>query len=104
MIRILIENLFVFLLPTLGYVAWIAYKTREWPGLWTVLSGAPLLRLFVAGAILMLTTMALIASRSHNDPSEVYVPPVFKDGRIQPGHSMGGAGDAGTAPPADNKN
>lgn len=104
MIRILIENLFVFLLPTLGYVAWIAYKNREWPGLWTVLSDAPLIRLFVAGAVLMLTTMALVASRSHNAPDEVYVPPVFKDGKIQPGHSMGGSSGTPATPPATDTN
>lgn len=89
MIRIVIENLVFFLLPTFAYVAWIAYKTAEWPGLWTVLSRAPLLRLFVTGAALMLTTMALLATGTRNDPDDVYVPPVFKDGKIQPGHRAG---------------
>lgn len=87
MSRVIFENLIFFLLPTLFYVAWVAYKRTEWPGLWQVLSEAPLLRLFVGGAALMLTTMAMLASRSFNDPNDVYVPPVFKDGRIQPGHS-----------------
>ncbi len=95
MSRVIFENMTFFLLPTLLYVAWVAFKRREWPGLWSVLSDAPLTRLFVAGAALMLTTMALLASRSHNDPSDVYVPPVFKDGRIEPGHSTHDA-----APPA----
>jgi cytochrome c biogenesis protein CcdA len=87
MIRILIENMFFFLLPTLGYIAWVAFEKDDWPGLWEVLKGAPLVRLFVAGAALMLLTVALFASRSHNEPEDVYVPPVYKDGRIEPGHS-----------------
>lgn len=89
MIRILIENIFFFLLPTLGYIAWIAFRSNEWPGLWNVLKAAPLVRLFVAGAALMIVTLTLLASRSHNDPEEVYVPPIFKDGQIEPGHGAG---------------
>lgn len=103
MSRVIFENLVFFLLPTLFYVAWIAYRRREWPGLWQVLSEAPLLRLFVAGAALMLTTMALLASRSHNDPEDVYVPPVFKDGKIQPGHSEPPNPSQPTSPAAEKK-
>ena len=88
MIRITIENIFVFLLPVIGYIAYTAFKRKDWPGLSAVLSEAPLIKLFVAGAILMLTSVTLISSRSHNTPDEAYVPPVFKDGKLQPGHAI----------------
>ena len=88
MIRIVIENIFFFLLPTLGYIGWVAFKRNDWPGLSAVLSDAPLLKLFVLGAALMLVTLALFSTRSHNTPNEAYVPPVFKDGKLQPGYSV----------------
>lgn len=88
MMRILIENIFFFLLPTLVYVAWVAFSQNEWAGLPRVLRSAPLLRLFVAGAALMLATLTLLSSRSHNSPHDVYEPPSIKDGKVEPGHSI----------------
>lgn len=86
MSRIVIENIFFFLLPTLVYVAWVAYSENEWPGLGSVLSRAPLLKLFLAGGALMLTTLVLLSTRSGNDPHSVYVPPGIENGQLQPGH------------------
>lgn len=74
MTRIVIENIFFFLLPTLVYIMWIAFKEDEWAGLSAIVSRAPLLRLFVAGAALMLGTLIAFSSRSHNSPRDVYVP------------------------------
>jgi hypothetical protein len=86
MIRILIENIFVFLLPTLVYVGWIAFVRNDWPGLGAVLKAAPLFRLFVLGALLMLATLTLLASRHENKPGQSYVPPSFEGGKFEPGH------------------
>jgi hypothetical protein len=88
MIRITIENVFFFLVPTLVYIAWIAFKRDDWPGLWEVLKVAPLLNLFVLGAAMMLTTLVLFSSHANNTPDETYVPPVFQDGKLQPGHPV----------------
>ena len=88
MMRITIENLFVFMLPVLGYIAWVAFKRNDWPGLSAVLRDAPLVKLFVSGAVFMLATLALFSSRSHNTPDEAYVPPVYKDGQLQPGRAV----------------
>ncbi len=88
MIRIVIENVFFFLLPTLAYLLWIAFKRNDWPGVWPVLKDAPLTILFVLGASLMLTTLVAFSSRSHNQPGETYAPPVFKDGQLEPGHKI----------------
>ena len=46
MIRIVIENIFLFMLPTVLYLAWVAFTENEWAGLPTVIREAPLLRLF----------------------------------------------------------
>jgi hypothetical protein len=88
MIRIVIENLFFFLLPTLLYVTWVAFKENDWRDVKRVLRRAPLLKLFVAGAVIMLATLVLFSSRSGNDPHDVYLPPELKDGKLQPGQRM----------------
>ncbi len=85
MIRIVIENLFIFLIPTLSYLTWIAFRRNDWPGLGRVLRDAPLVQLFVSGAVLMIGTLVLFSTREYNSPQEQYIPSVFKDGRIQPG-------------------
>ncbi|MGQ0456854.1 MAG: hypothetical protein ACT4OU_07315 [Hyphomicrobium sp.] len=63
MIRIVLENALIFLLPTIAYIAWTAFKLSEWPGLGEVIRGAPLVKLFVAGAILMLGALFTVAMR-----------------------------------------
>ncbi|MFN0218931.1 MAG: hypothetical protein ACKVP4_08980 [Hyphomicrobium sp.] len=63
MIRIVIENALIFLLPTFTYIAWTAFKLDEWPGLGAVIKAAPLIKLFVAGAFLMLSALASVALR-----------------------------------------
>jgi hypothetical protein len=88
MIRIVVENIFFFLLPTLVYIAWVAFKEDEWSGLPAIVRRAPLLRLFIAGAALMLLTLVTFSSRSHNSPDDVYVPQSMHDGKLQPGHAV----------------
>jgi hypothetical protein len=88
MIRIVIENLFFFLLPTIVYIAWVAFQRNDWPGLGSVIKDAPLLKLFVLGAASMLITLVAFSSRAKNAPGDAYEPPVFKDGKLQPGHSV----------------
>ena len=88
MIRIVIENIFLFMLPTVLYLAWVAFTENEWAGLPTVIREAPLLRLFVAGAALIFATLVTFSSRSHNNPHDVYVPPSIEDGKIEPGHTI----------------
>ncbi|MET0640448.1 MAG: DUF6111 family protein [Hyphomicrobium sp.] len=88
MIRIVLENVFFFLLPTLAYIVWVAFAEDEWAGFASVLSRAPLLRLFVAGAALMLGTLIAFSSRSHNSPNDVYVPAQNVDGKLEPAHSI----------------
>jgi Family of unknown function (DUF6111) len=99
MIRIVLENLILFMTPTLIYLAY-AYLTRDaepasGSGGGTVhsdrpaslLEGAPFIALFMLGAILVLTGMFAFGSTSGGKPGQHYSPAVIKDGRIVPGHT-----------------
>jgi hypothetical protein len=86
MIRIVAENILLFLLPTIVYLAFV-YMTREdKPAATRVLDDAPLIWLFVAGAAVVLITLISFGSVTGGKPGQVYTPPTFKDGKIQPGH------------------
>lgn len=96
MIRIVIENVLLFLLPTLLYVAYVAVMRSTAPdgsvpeagaarpGL---LDDAPLLYLFAAGVGLVLVMLVAFGSTSGGKPNQSYTPPSIKDGRIEPGHT-----------------
>ena len=86
MIRIVAENILLFLLPTIVYVAYIYLTREEKPGAARVLDDAPLIWLFVAGAILVVITLATFGSVTGGKPGGTYTPPSMKDGRIEPGH------------------
>jgi hypothetical protein len=95
MIRIVIENLILFLLPTIAYVGWVLIarpKTLERgpdgrikPS--SILNDAPLIWLAASGTILLVVTLIAFGSTSGGGrPGQTYMPPVLKDGKIQPGH------------------
>jgi hypothetical protein len=93
MIRVVIENMLLFLLPTLAYIGWVLIARpgslertpdgRIRPS--GVLNDAPLLWLAAAGTILLIIALVAFGSTSGGKPGQTYVPPVFKDGRIEPG-------------------
>ncbi|MGE8943834.1 DUF6111 family protein [Leptospira interrogans] len=87
MIRIVIENMLLFLLPTLVYVAYVFLK-RQMDGddnTKNLLEDAPLIWLCAAGAALVVITLIFFASTSGGKPGQTYQPPVFRDGKIEPG-------------------
>jgi heme A synthase len=86
MIRIVAENIALFLLPTIVYIAFIYLTREDKPGATSVLDDAPLIWLFVAGAVLVVVTLATFGSVTGGKPGQVYTPPSLKDGRIEPGH------------------
>lgn len=86
MIRIVVENILLFLLPTIVYVAYVYMTREEKPGAARVLEDAPLIWLFVAGAIIVVVVLVTFGSRTGGIPGQTYTPPVLKDGRIEPGH------------------
>jgi len=82
--RVIIENILLFLLPTAAYIAY-AMLTRRTTSTGAVLNDAPLIWLFVAGALLVLVTLTVFGSTSGGKPGQQYTPPRMKDGRIEPG-------------------
>jgi len=86
MIRILAENVLLFLLPTIVYVAYVYMTSDEKPGAARVLDDAPIIWLFTAGVVIVLVTLIAFGSITGGKPGQVYTPPVLKDGRIEPGH------------------
>jgi hypothetical protein len=85
MIRVVIENVLLFLLPTAVYVAYVML-TRRATSAGAVINEAPLIGLFAAGAALVVATLVYFASTtSGGRPDQTYTPPYVKDGRIEPG-------------------
>jgi Family of unknown function (DUF6111) len=85
MIRIVIENILLFLLPTAMYVAYMLL-TRKRTSAGTIINDAPLLWLFVAGAAIVAATLIYYGTITPGGrPDQTYTPPRMKDGRIEPG-------------------
>jgi hypothetical protein len=85
MIRIVIENILLFLLPTAIYVAYVLL-TRRTTSAGTVINDAPLVWLFVAGAVVVMATLIYYGTTTPGGrPDQHYTPPRVKDGRIEPG-------------------
>jgi Family of unknown function (DUF6111) len=88
MIRVVIENVLLFLLPAAIYVAYMLLMRPGNAPAGTVVNEAPLVWLFLAGALLVALTLIYYASVTPGGmPGQTYTPPrVGKDGRIEPGH------------------
>jgi hypothetical protein len=86
MIRVIIENVLLFLLPTAMYVGYVLLTRRAAQPSDSVFSEAPLVWLFIAGALLVAATLVYYASITPGGTiGQVYTPPRVKDGRIEPG-------------------
>lgn len=88
MIRVVVENVLLFLLPTALYLGYVLLTRRDGATqAGAVVNDAPLVWLFVAGALLVAGTLVYYASITPGgDVTRVYTPPrMGKDGRIEPG-------------------
>src|SRR5262249_20420326 len=86
MIRVVIENVLLFLLPTAIYLAYVLLMRRETTSPATVINEAPLIWLFILGALCVTATLVYYATVSPGGtPGQVYIPPRMKDGKIEPG-------------------
>lgn len=85
--RIIIENIILFLLPTLAYVGWrlIVRRPDERPS--SVLADAPLMVLMATGTLIVLVVLIAFGNVSGGKPGDVYVPPRLEGGKVIPGHS-----------------
>jgi hypothetical protein len=86
MLRIIVENILLFLLPTIVYGAYVYMTREERGGASRVLDDAPIVWLFVAGLAIVLVVLATFESMSGGKPGQAYTPPAFKNGHIEPGH------------------
>ncbi len=86
MIRIVLENLILLLLPTVVYFAYLYLTAGPDNAKTKMRNDAPLIWLFTAGVILVIVTLAFFASTDGGTPGQKYVPPVYEDGKIVPGH------------------
>jgi hypothetical protein len=85
MIRVVIENIVLFLLPTAIYVTYVLL-TRKRDATGGLLDDAPFLWLMLAGTTLVLVVLIAFGSTTGGKPGQVYTPPsMTKDGRIDPG-------------------
>ena len=75
MIRVVIENILLFLLPAAMYLAYVLL-TRRGTSAGAVINEAPLVWLFVAGALLVGATLIYYATTTPGGrPGQIYTPP-----------------------------
>lgn len=88
MVRLIVENILLFLAPTLLYVAFTMLRRGDARDntIANALNGAPLPVLFATGFVLMVSVLAYYGERTESGkPGQTYVPPKVIDGKLQPG-------------------
>ena len=85
MIRVVIENLLLFLLPAIIYVTFAMLRRPAGTSSTAILNRAPLLTLSLLGATLVISVMAVFGHSGDGKPGQAYEPAVFKDGKVIPG-------------------
>lgn len=87
MMRIVIENILLFLLPTAVYLGYVLLTRRSASTAGEVINEAPLVWLFMLGALCVAATLVYYATITPGGkPGQVYIPPRMKNGQIEPGH------------------
>lgn len=88
MLRVVIENILLFLAPAAMYVAYVIIVRRSGQTPRQVMDDAPLIALFLAGVALIGLTLLIFGARGTLDEGragQAYEPPTYKDGKIVPG-------------------
>ena len=83
MIRVVIENIVLFLLPTAVYALYMAATRSDTNK--GILDEAPQVWLMMTGTALVLIVLAAFGSNTGGRPGQHYDPPTMKDGHIEPG-------------------
>ncbi len=85
--RVVLENVLLFLLPTIIYCGIDYLRSEQQRPLGQILNEAPLVVLFVCGMALVGGVRIYAAATSESgSPSQQYIPPhMGKDGKIEPG-------------------
>jgi uncharacterized protein DUF6111 len=85
MIRIILINLLLLLLPSVIYFGYVYFRRRGQPD-GEILANAPIFWLLAGGAAIMLIALVILGQWEVGEPGGRYVPPHVKDGVIIPGH------------------
>jgi hypothetical protein len=85
MLRIIIENILLLLLPTALYLTYIYVTHKPGEKRNRAINEAPLILLFLAGIGAVVLVLALFGTAGDGRPGDVYQPPVYRDGEIVPG-------------------
>lgn len=85
MVRVVLVNLLVLLLPFIVYFAYVRL-TRPEKQASEVWSDTPIFWLLSAGAMMMIVALVTLVSFNVSEQGGRYVPPAYKDGKIIPGH------------------
>lgn len=85
--RFFLQYILPLAFPTALYLIWALYrkKTADEPHHIDLTKG-PWLRLIAMGVALMTAGLVIFNQMDGGDPDGVYQPPVYKDGKIIPGH------------------
>lgn len=84
MLRFVLLVIFLMALPTLLYTAYV--RAKNGGGIEDIMGKAPFLPLVVSGVVLTAAVLFVYLQVNRNEPGGHYVPPVYKDGTIVPGH------------------
>ncbi len=84
MIRIILINLFLLLLPFIIYFAYV-FLVKGGRGKNEPINFTPLIVLFGIGLILMMGAIAYFIQFEAGEPGQRYIPPRVEDGVLRPG-------------------
>jgi hypothetical protein len=88
MVRVVVENILLFLAPTAIYLAYVLLVKRTGQSPKEILDEGPLVWLSLAGVAMIAVVLLVFGAKGTLDEGAaggVYVPPVYKDGAIVPG-------------------
>ena len=85
MIRVVLLNLLLLLLPLVLYFSYVYVRRRSMPNS-EIVANAPIFWLLAAGTGLMLVGLVVLGQWESGELKGRYVPPRIEDGRIVPGH------------------
>jgi len=86
MIRIVLQNILLFLLPTFAYIGYRMLIARSPGALRRAIDEAPYGWLTLIGLACVGIFIAMFATTEGGKPGQIYIPPVVKDGKLIPGH------------------
>ena len=85
MIRVVLVNVLLLLLPLILYFTYVYLRSRKTPDS-EIMENAPIFWLLAAGTGLMLLGLLVLGQWETGELEGRYVPPRVEDGRIVPGH------------------